>query len=161
KSVCDPTPNVGDVIAFTVTLTNNGPDPATGVQVTDLLPTGLTLVSAAASRGTYDSTTGLWTVGLVGTTAPATLTLTARVASSSAQTNTASISHSNQFDPNTGNNSGSATETPQQSDLAVTKAVSDPKPNVGDTISFTVTVTNNGPDAATNVAVLDLMPAGL
>src|SRR5262249_31435280 len=46
KSVSDPSPNVGDTIPFTVTLTDNGPAPATGVEVTDLLPAGLALVSA-------------------------------------------------------------------------------------------------------------------
>ena len=35
----------------------------------------------------------------------------------------------------------------------MTKTVSDPTPNVGDTITFTVTLTNNGPNAATNVTV--------
>ena len=35
-------------------LTNNGPDAATGVQVTDLLPAGLTFVTATPSQGTYD-----------------------------------------------------------------------------------------------------------
>ena len=76
------------------------------------------------------------------------------------QTNTATISHADQFDPDTGNNTASATETPQQADLALTKTVSNPTPNVGDTITFTVTLTNTGPDAATNVAVHDLLPAG-
>ena len=50
----NPTPNVGDTITFTVTLTNNGPNAATSVQVTDLLPAGLTFVSATPSQGTYD-----------------------------------------------------------------------------------------------------------
>ena len=63
--------------------------------------------------------------------------------------------------PTPANNSASATETPQQADLAVTKTVSDPTPNVGDSITFTVTLTNSGPDAATNVQVTDLLPAGL
>ena len=81
--------------------------------------------------------------------------------SAAARTNTATISDADQFDPNTGNNSASATETPQQADLAVAKTVSNPTPNVGDTITFTVTLTNAGPDAATGVEVTDLLPAGL
>ena len=43
----------------------------------------------------------------------ATLTLVAKVDSPDPRTNTATISHSDQFDPDTGNNSASATETPQ------------------------------------------------
>ena len=81
--------------------------------------------------------------------------------SPAAATNTATITDADQFDPNTANNTASATETPQQADLALTKTVSDPTPNVGDTITFTVTLTNTGPDAATGVQVTDLLPAGL
>jgi uncharacterized repeat protein (TIGR01451 family) len=161
KTVSNPTPNVGDVVVFTVTATNNGPDPATGVQLTDLLPAGLALVSATESQGTYNGTTGLWSVGQVDPGTPATLTLRAKVISPTAQTNTAAITHSDQFDPNTANNSSSATETPQHADLALAKTVSNSTPNVGDTITFTVTLTNAGPDAATNVTVQDLLPAGL
>jgi uncharacterized repeat protein (TIGR01451 family) len=161
KTVSDPTPNVGDTITFTVTLTNNGPDAATNVQVSDLLPAGLTFVSATPSQGTYSSTTGLWAVGTMTTTAPQTLTFRATVDSPDAQTNSAAISHSDQFDPNPGNNSAAATETPQQADLLVTKSVSDPTPNVGQTITYTVTLTNNGPDAATNVTVQDTLPGGV
>ena len=65
KTVSNPTPNVGDTITFTVTLSNTGPNTATNVQVTDVLPAGLTFVSATASQGTYDSATGVWTVGTV------------------------------------------------------------------------------------------------
>src|SRR6202011_4851997 len=50
----------GSNVTFTITTTNNGPSNATGVQVTDLLPAGLTLVSATPSQGTYTSGTGLW-----------------------------------------------------------------------------------------------------
>ena len=67
KTVDDPTPTVGDTVAFTLTLSNAGPDAATGVTVTDLLPAGLTFVSATPSQGTYAAATGLWTVGTVTT----------------------------------------------------------------------------------------------
>src|SRR5205823_4483793 len=81
--------------------------------------------------------------------------------SASAQTNTASISNSDQFDPVNTNNSASATETPQQANLAVAKTVSSAAPNVGNTITFMITLSNAVPDAATNVQVTDLLPTGL
>ena len=62
-AVDNATPNVGNTIAFTITLTNHGPDAAAGVKVTDLLPAGLTYVSATLSQGSYVSSTGVWTVG--------------------------------------------------------------------------------------------------
>src|SRR5262249_23012939 len=105
--------------------------------------------------------TGVWTLGTVNPGTPQTLQLQAKVVSPTAQTNTATISHSDQFDPNGGNNQGSATESPQRADLSLTKSVSNTAPNVGDTITFTVTLPNAGPDAATNVTVQDLLPAGL
>ena len=112
ESVSSATPNVGDAITFTVTLSDHGPDAATNVQVSDLLPTGLTFVSASVSQGTYSSGSGMWTVGTVSTTTPQTLIITATVASAAAQTNTATISHADQSDPNPANNSASVTEMP-------------------------------------------------
>src|SRR5262249_50278590 len=153
----DPAPNVGDTITFTVTLSNAGADAATNVAVQDLLPSGLTFVSATPSQGTYDSVAGVWTVRTVTTTTPLSLLLRASV-SGPAPPNTATIAHSDQFDPNAGNNTASAPETPQQADLQVTKVVSDPSPNVGDTITYTITLTNNGPDTATRVTVRDVLP---
>ncbi len=161
KTVNDTTPNVGDTITFTVTLSNSGPDAATGAQVTDLLPSGLSFVSDTTSQGTYDSATGLWNVGTVDIATPQTLMIQATVTSPSPQTNTATITHADQFDPVTANNTASVVVTPQQAELALSKSVDDPTPNVGDTITYTVTLTNNGPDGASNVVVTDLLPAGV
>src|SRR5262249_40304150 len=108
-------------------------------------------------QGTYNAGTGLWDVGTVTSGNTATLQIQAKVTSPSTQLNRANVSHADQFDPNPGNNSASAPETPQQADLAVGKSVSDPTPNMGDTITYTVTVTNNGPDAATGVTVQDVL----
>src|SRR5262245_3855530 len=161
KSVSNPTPNVGDTITFTVTLTDNGPDTATNVTVQDLLPAGLTFVSATPSQGIYNSGTGVWNVGTVTTATPQTLLIQASVATASARTNTATISHSDQVDPNTSNNSASATETPQQADLRLSKTVSNATPNFGDTITFTVTLTDSVPGTATNVTVQHLSSSTL
>src|SRR5262249_48466194 len=114
KTVSDATPNVGDPITFTVTLSDHGPDAATGVQVTDLLPAGVSFLSATPSQGSYDSTSGGWTVGTGSPGGPQTLSMPAPVVSPAAQTNTATISDADQFDPTTANNTASATETPQQ-----------------------------------------------
>ncbi len=161
KTVSNAHPNVGDTIAYTVTLSNIGPDGATNVQVTDLLPAGLGYVSSAPSQGTYSNATGLWTVGSVANNGGATLQIQARVNSPNAQLNTATISQAAQFDPDLANNSAAALETPQQAEVGVSKTVSNPTPNVGDTIVYTIQVTNNGPDAATNVTVQDMLPAAV
>ncbi len=161
KTVSNPTPNVGDSISFTVTATNNGPGPGSGITVSDLLPSGLQLTNAVTSQGAYTGTTGLWTIGSLANGASATLTLFATVVSGAAQTNTATISHTDSVDSNPANNSASATETPQQADVAVTKSVDVARPNVGDTVTFTVSAANAGPNRATNVQVTDLLPPGL
>lgn len=160
KTVNNAAPNVGDPITFTLTLTNNGPNPGTGVQVLDTLPAGLAFVSATPSQGAYDSVTGLWAVGSVSTGTSPTLAIAATVLTPNAQTNTATIT-ADQFDPNPGNNSASVTVTPLRADVAVNMSVNNPTPTVGSQVTFTVTLTNNGPDAATGVLVNDLVPFGL
>ena len=161
KTVSNPTPNVGDTITYTVTARDAGPSAATGVTVQDLLPAGVTFVSATPSRGSYNSATGTWTIGNLGLSTAQTLVIQATVASPNPSTNTATISHADQFDPNTANNTASAVVTPQQADLALAKTVSNPTPNVGDTVTYTITLSNNGPNDATSVQVTDLLPAGV
>jgi len=160
KTVDKPTPNVGDEITFTLTATNNGPDDAPGVVVTDMLPSGYTFVSANPSEGTYDSGTGIWTIGDLADGDSETLEITATVNATGDYTNVATIS-GDYSDPDPDNNEDTEEVTPQQADLAITKTVDDATPNVGDDVTFTITVTNNGPDEATGVQITDELPAGL
>ena len=88
-------------------------------------------------------------MGTVNVGSPTTLVVQATVISPGTQTNTATITGADQFDPNTANNPASATPTPQQADLALTKTTSDPFPYLGDTVNYTVTLSDNGPDSAT------------
>ena len=77
--------------------------------VQDLLPAGLTFVSATATQGTYNSVTGVWTVGTVidGATADAHHHRARTVVSAVADEH-GHVSDADQFDPNSGNNTDSA-----------------------------------------------------
>jgi uncharacterized repeat protein (TIGR01451 family) len=110
------TPAAGDAVTYTITLTNHGPADATGVEVSDPLPTGLIYVSSSATVGTYDATTGIWTVGSVAHGGSAVLRLVTIVdASASGDTvvNRAWVSASDQSDPRPGNDSDTGTITVQ------------------------------------------------
>jgi choice-of-anchor A domain-containing protein/uncharacterized repeat protein (TIGR01451 family) len=72
------TPKCGDNITFTIKVTNNGPNTAKSVQANDLLPAGLIYVTNTASQGSYNNTTGLWTIGDLNNGAVATLTITVK-----------------------------------------------------------------------------------
>ncbi len=78
KTVDAPTKHVGDTVTYTITAHNAGPSTATGVTVTDLLPSTLTYVSAVPDAD-YDEATGLWTVGTMANGADSVLTITATV----------------------------------------------------------------------------------
>ena len=108
KDVDDPTPDVGSNVTFTIVVSNGGPSDATGVSVTDVLPYGLTFVSANPAAS-YNSSSGVWTVGNLTNGANATLTIVATVSDlgGSGVTNTA-IASAITIDPNLGNNAASA-----------------------------------------------------
>lgn len=108
KDVDDPMPNVGSNVTFTIVVYNSGPSDATGVNVTDVLPYGLTFVSADPAAS-YNSTTGVWTVGNLANGASATLTIVATVADlgGSGVINIATASAIT-VDPILGNNAASA-----------------------------------------------------
>src|SRR5207249_282626 len=121
KVVNNATPNEGNTIAYTVTLRNNGPNSATNVTLTDLLPAGLTYGSSTPSQGSYTSGTGLWTVGTLANAATATLTLNATVISGTNGTTmlTKPFPSATLFRSNIAtNNRDSVAVTVQRSDLA-------------------------------------------
>ncbi|MCP4545044.1 MAG: DUF11 domain-containing protein [bacterium] len=166
KTVDDGAPDEGNDITYTIAVTNLGPDPTTGITITDLLPGGLTFQSATPTNGTYDDGTGLWTLGALAAGAADTLTLVAMVDFGTGGlviTNSAAITFSDVADSLTTNNSATADIGigAVDADLALTKTVNMDEPTVGETVIFLITLENNGPDAATHIAVKDLLPPEL
>lgn len=157
-------PNVGDQIQFTLNVENVGFAGATNLLVGDLLPAGLAFVSAAPSQGLYDAVSGDWTIGSLSAGASCVLLLGARVlpgTGGSLLLNTASILGLDQPDMDAANDTAERPVTVQAADLQVIKSVDDPAPVQGAQAVFTIQVANQGPDAATNVAVADTLPPGL
>ena len=109
KTVDRPLPQVGEMVTFTMTVRNNGPNAVSGVEVLDGLSARLTFVSATPSQGTYTAATGLWAVGRWqhrGPAATATLQVTATV-TSGPLTNLAVKIDQDQPDPNPTNDQDS------------------------------------------------------
>ena len=102
KTASNIKPKVGQMFTFTVTARNNGPDTATGVQITDLIPDGLVFNGYTSSQGTYDPETGIWMVGTILNGSNAVLNLfvtpTLMVAATKV-TNTAVLTAVDQYDP--------------------------------------------------------------
>ncbi len=113
QSVSSTSPNDRSTITYTLTVANasSSPQSATGVVVRDLLPSGVQFVSASGS-GTYNSSTGDWSVGTLAPGANASLTITATVAAGNGVSvaNTAEITASSVTDPDSTPNNGITSE---------------------------------------------------
>jgi trimeric autotransporter adhesin len=159
KSVNSPV-NVNDPVTFTITATNNGPNAATGLMISDLAPAGLLNVTYTPSVGTYYN--GIWTITTLNNGSSATLTIRGIASSSMAgktTTNTATRIAQNEY------NSQPATATASVytkiADVNITKTASNNNPKVGQQFYYTITLNNSGLDPATNVFVTDLLNSGL
>lgn len=175
KTVDNAAPSEGDTVTYTVTVTNGGTGPATVVQLVDALPSGVTLVSAVPSQGTYDSITGDWYVGNLAVGSSASLVIQVTVDAGTGGTiitNTASVDFLSQIDQNPANDVASVDINPRgKPNLTVVKAVTTlddpingtagPKAIPGATVRYLILTTNTGigtVDTGTLI-VTDPMPA--
>ena len=151
----------GQNLTYLITVTNNGPNAATGVTMTDILPAGVTYVSATPSQGICIGTsTVTCTLGNMNYLASATVTIVVTPIAEGTIYNSASVDvGGNESDPNIGNNTTLPVPTTvdPSADLSITKTGPASVPQVGDNVTYTITVTNNGPSPATGVTVTDTL----
>lgn len=168
-------PRVGDVLNFSITVNNTGPDVATGIVIQDVVPIGYSLNPASvAANGTISGTTITWNIATlpIGTT---TLDYQATVNPSTGTlgeyTNVAQVTESDQFDPDStpGNydpsrpledDESSYTLPTPETDIAVNKTVDPNTAKIGDRVRFTIAVTNLGSIEATGIQIDELLPDG-
>ena len=179
KAVSSSTAQPGDTITYTLSISNAGPNTANNVSVSDTLPTSyVTFASCTESTGTgtCSVTAGVVTVSYASLAKSASSTVTINTTVNTGVTdgvsvgNNASINASDPTDPNTANNTSATVyfTVHNKADLAVTKSVSSTSPyfpatgiEVGDSLTYTVTLTNKGPYDAKSVVLSDSAPAGV
>jgi uncharacterized repeat protein (TIGR01451 family) len=155
----------GNTITYTQSVTNNGQAAASTVSFTDPIPANTTLVSLAGP-GTWTCTT---------TPAPPTCTITSLAANTTANftlmvtvnagvatgtiTQTDSVTSST-GDPNSTNNSATASVgVADSANLSITNTDSPVPVAAGSNITYAQTVTNSGPSTASTVNVTETLPA--
>jgi len=167
KTADNYTPNYWDVVTFTITAHNEGPDDVEGLEITDILPNGLTLISADTHGfGSYNS--GIWNIGKLANGTTAILTLFVNATSTGTFTNWANVTAQTTYDPEPWSQDNTIITVASAADIAVEKAFYDyegdyeiTSGNYWDIISTRILVTNNGPDTATNVVISDILGSGL
>jgi uncharacterized repeat protein (TIGR01451 family) len=157
----------GDEVTWVITLWNNGPGNATNISVREDVTglTGLFSLTAVPSVGEYNSTTDTWNITELKNDTYATLTLTTTFSTPGEKINAVTITLE-ETDPVVTDNSASvkvlinATDiTPPpgpQADLSISKTVTSTGPyDLGDNVTWVVTLHNNGPGNATNITVTE------
>ncbi|MFF0344315.1 hypothetical protein [Kribbella sp. NPDC004875] len=155
----------GEPITYQIKVRNAGPSDAKAVQLKDDVPAAVTGITADTSAGSCAVSSGQVACALgdltAGSTATVTVTGTVSPKAVGELTNAATAG-STTPDPDDSNNTGRTTDKVTASaDLAITKTAQPVPVHAGAPLTYTLTVTNNGPSAAQSVKVTDPVPAPL
>ena len=139
-------PNYNDLIKWTIIVSNNGPNAATGVVVNDLLPNAVEYISSNPSKGVYNPVSGIWDIGNLDVGEELQLDIVSKIVKTGNITNVVKV-RGNEKDNNlTNNNYEKSINVKPAADLAIEKSVSKQEVKLGDLITYLIEITNNGPD---------------
>lgn len=156
----------GQPLTYTVTVANRGPDDAPAVTLNDQLPAGMAYGVPAPSQGACTRSGAAVTCLLGPLASGATATVTFPVvplAAGTASNGATATVGGGAVDPVSGNNAAyqSTTVRASSSDLAASASASPDPATVGQPLTFTLNVTNNGPDDAPAVTLTDTLPGSM
>ncbi|WP_316931000.1 T9SS type B sorting domain-containing protein [Flavobacterium reichenbachii] len=112
NTVSNPTPNFGDEIVFTITVNNVGEGTIINTLVSELIPSGYSLVSFSTTTGVYDPATQIWTIPTLNAGQSQVLEVKLLVLPSGNYNNVATIEISTPLDVDPTNNSATALVEP-------------------------------------------------
>ncbi|MDR3222613.1 MAG: DUF11 domain-containing protein [Methanobrevibacter sp.] len=152
KTVNNKTPNIGDLVNYTITVKNL--EDSQTFNVTDTLDSRLIYIpSNPSSNVSYDNNTISWNIGELEVNGTVSLNITVKVNGSGNITNLATLNASN-MPPK--NSSANITVNPPKYYAVINKTVNVTKPNIGDFIKYTITVKNLEDTQTVNVTdILD------
>jgi uncharacterized repeat protein (TIGR01451 family) len=170
EKTADATIKIGEVLTYTITVTNNGPSNAKAVGITDILPLGMANAQYSTNGGTDWSnyiSQGTITLGDIDYQSSVTVLIRGTVtASDSTVLENKAIVSAETADPNQNNDEDIARTTAisiaasDEADLRVEKTA-DATIKTGEVLTYTITVTNDGPSNAKAVGIADILPLGL
>ena len=143
-----------------VTSINNGPDVAHNVTISDLLPDSLIWIGDDSAMK-YDPLAGVLIIDELGIGKSFTLNMDCRVNATGLIENNVSVNAS-EYDYDLDNNFDNETiDVEPAADVSVIKLVNNSSPYYNDLVKWTLVISNNGPDKATDVYVEDRLPDGM
>lgn len=159
----DPTP-AGGVVQYTVRIDNNGNSGATGVTLSDTLPSSTTFVSSSATQGSCTAPAGgvlSCDLGSLDSLGSATVLVRVRALAAGYITNTATAT-ANEPDTDSSNNTNiqQSTTISQGADLQLSATASASSVPSGSSLSYSFSVRNGGPDTASSVQLSANLPPG-
>ncbi|AGA29910.1 Calx-beta domain-containing protein [Singulisphaera acidiphila] len=150
-------------VSYAVTVANHGPSPATDVSLTELLPTGVAFVSAIDSLGNVLTPVNGRLVDKIGHLAAdssVTLTIVVMTIVPGNFDISATATGAEPDDDLSNNMATFTTAVVPAADLAVRLVASRGQVTTGDRLTYTLTVTNQGPSPATGVVLNETLPLG-